>query len=65
MDVRLTCPTEGGTIVFTTQPGSNASWKLYTSPLTLSESTALRTKCGRLGFRDSGEVQAQFDRKPD
>jgi uncharacterized sulfatase len=64
-EVRLTCATEGSSIVFATQSGSNASWKLYTSPLTLSESTALRTKCGRLGFRDSGEVQAQFNRQPD
>jgi len=61
VDVRVTCATEGHTIVFATQPGSTAHWSLYTGAITLRESTLLRTKCGRLGFRDSDEVQARFE----
>ena len=64
IEVRVTCSTEGSTIVFATEPGAAASWKLYSRPFTLSDSTALRTKCGRLGFRDSEEVQARFERRP-
>ena len=62
--VHVTCATEGHTIVYATQPGSGARWNLYTGPITMRESTLLRTKCGRLGFRDSDEVQAKFDRRP-
>jgi uncharacterized sulfatase len=62
--VRLSCATEGGTVVFSTQPGSAPAWKLYTGPIALNASTLLRTKCGRLGFRDSDEVQARFERRP-
>ena len=64
IEVRVTCATEGNTLVFSTQPGPAASWKLYTGPITLNESTVLRTKCGRLGFRDSDEVHAPFERRP-
>ena len=64
-EVRLTCATEGATIVYSTQSGSAASWKLYANAITLSESTSLRAKCGRLGFQDSAEVQARFERRPE
>jgi N-sulfoglucosamine sulfohydrolase len=64
VDVRVTCATEGHTIVFTTQAGPTPHWNLYTGPISLHESTLLRAKCGRLGFRDSDEVQAKFEQSP-
>jgi N-sulfoglucosamine sulfohydrolase len=63
VDVRVTCATEGHTIVYATAAGATPRWHLYTHPITLSQSTLLRTKCGRLGFRDSEEVQAHFERR--
>ncbi len=54
--VKITCPTEGASIAYTTEPGDNARWKLYTGPLTLGSSTTVRARACRLGFKDSPEV---------
>jgi N-sulfoglucosamine sulfohydrolase len=63
VDVRITCATEGHTIVYATEAGPTPRWHLYTVPIALRESTLVRTKCGRLGFRDSDEAQSRFERR--
>ena len=57
--VELTCPTEGATIEYTTEPGATPRWKLYTGPVRMLDWT-LRFRCGRLGYFDSETVQYDF-----
>lgn len=61
VDVRIACATEGSTVIFAMQAEPTAAWRLYTRPIAVSESTLVRAKCGRLGFKDSEEVQARFE----
>jgi N-sulfoglucosamine sulfohydrolase len=62
--VRITCPTDGASIAWTTETGPNARWKLYSRELTLTERTTLRAKACRLGYKDSPEVEAVFTITP-
>jgi N-sulfoglucosamine sulfohydrolase len=54
--VAAKCPTEGSTIVYTTESGDKPYWRLYTSPAETQSGAALRFKAGRIGYRDSEEV---------
>jgi len=58
--VRLSCPTEGASIAWTTESGDKAHWELYARPVTLEGSARLRAKACRLGWHDSPEVEAEF-----
>ncbi len=58
--VRLSCPTEGASIAWTTQAGETAHWELYARPIVLERSARLRAKACRLGWRDSPEAEAEF-----
>jgi hypothetical protein len=60
LDVRLTCRTEGSTIVYSEREGNAVRWQLYTTPLRITAGLTLRAKCGRLGFQDSAEARAVF-----
>ena len=58
--VRITCPTEGASIAYTTEPGDKPRWKLYSHEITLKTSTRLRALACRLGYKDSPEAVAEF-----
>jgi hypothetical protein len=58
--VRLYCSTEGASIAYTTEPGNQATWKLYAGEFPLVEGATLRAKACRLGWRDSEETSATF-----
>jgi len=60
VEVRLSCPTEGASIAWTTEPGEKAHWELYARPVKLEQSARLRAKACRLGWHDSAEVEAEF-----
>ena len=57
--VELTCPTEGGSIEYTTEPGDAPQWRLYSGPFRMLD-WELRFRCGRLGYFDSEIVQYDF-----
>jgi hypothetical protein len=63
--VKITCPTEGASIAWTTEKGTGprVHWNLYAGEVKLTESTALRAKACRIGYRDSAEVRASFQIK--
>ena len=60
VEVRLSCATEGATIVYSMEDGEPLRWRLYSRPLTIATTAALRAKCARLGYRDSAERRATF-----
>jgi uncharacterized sulfatase len=58
--VKITCPTEGASIAYTTEDGQHPHWQLYSDPLVLKENATLRSKACRLGYEDSSEITAIF-----
>jgi hypothetical protein len=58
--LRLSCATEGATIVYSTTSSDTPRWLLYSAPLTLSASAELRVRCARLGYQDSPERRTTF-----
>ena len=60
VQVQLSCATDGGTIVYTTEAGDAPRWLLYTRPITLSTPAQLRVRCARLGYQDSAERRVTF-----
>ncbi len=61
VDVHVTCDTEGASIAYTTDAGESPHWKLYTTPLKIRQTTRMRFKAVRLGYRDSREVRFEFE----
>ena len=60
IEVRLSCATDGATIVYSSEAGATPHWLLYSRPLTISATATLRVKCARLGYQDSAERRATF-----
>lgn len=54
--VRLSCPTEGASIGYTTEAGPAAHWALYSRPLEFSGPVTLRAKAIRYGYEESDET---------
>ena len=52
--LRLSCATEGASLVFRT--GDESVWRLYVSPIPLADGQSIRAKACRLGYHDSREV---------
>jgi arylsulfatase A-like enzyme len=64
MTLSFYCPTHGASIVYTTETGNKAAWKLYSGQLRLPRgSTGLRIKAVRYGYKDSEEVAGIFEVK--
>ena len=55
--VRLSCPTEGASIGYTTETGPEARWSLYSQPLEFREPVTLRAKAIRYGYVESDETR--------
>jgi uncharacterized sulfatase len=60
-ELKISCATEGASIAWTTEPGGTARWQLYARPIRLDRSATVRAKACRLGYRDSIEVQTNFE----
>ncbi len=60
VDVRLTCPTEGASIAYTTEEGDSAHWLLYSKPLHLQGGTRLRVRAIRYGYKESEELTVSY-----
>ncbi len=64
MTLAFYCPTQGASIVYTTEPGDKPAWKLYNGPLRLAKGTnSIRIKAIRYGYKDSDEVKGTFEIK--
>lgn len=53
--IHVSCSTPGSSIVYTEEAGSKVHWKLYSSPIPVTQSP-LRFRSCRLGYLDSEEV---------
>jgi N-sulfoglucosamine sulfohydrolase len=58
--VTISCPTPGSSIAWTTEPGENPHWRLYTGEIELNRSATMRARAVRIGYKESGEVTAEF-----
>ena len=56
--ITITCPTEGASIAYTSEPGEKPRWQLYTRPIDVEPGARLRARACRLGYRDSPTVDA-------
>ena len=61
IEVTLQCETEGASIAYTTETGDKAHWHLYSRPIIIENSAALRAKAIRLGYHESPEVRARYE----
>ena len=54
--VTISTTTPGASVVYTTDPGDRARWRLYTGELETMSKSLLRAKACRLGYLDSEEA---------
>jgi len=57
---RLTCPTEGASIGWTTETSAQPIWQIYTSEVKVPPGKTLRAKAIRIGYEESQETTAAF-----
>lgn len=60
--VEISCRTQGASIAYTTDEGSNARWKLYKGPMSVKPNTVIKAKACRIGYKNSQEVQMRIER---
>lgn len=59
--LQLHCATQGAAIAYTTEPGDDVAWKLYTGPIRLpAGATTVRARANRVGYEESEERSACF-----
>lgn len=56
--IKMTSPTEGASIAYTTEAGEDAHWKLYAGPFEVAPGTEVRAKAIRYGYEESKEIKA-------
>ena len=62
LEVQISCPTQGTSIVYATDEGSDAQWELFTGPVELPPGeTTLRARAIRYGYAESEVTRASFD----
>jgi hypothetical protein len=59
-EVVVYVPTQGASIGYTTDPGPNPRWRLYTGPIKVDAPMTLRTKAIRYGYKESAETRVEF-----
>ncbi len=59
--VKITCPTEGASIAYTTEQGDKPHWLLYNKEIELTQSAALRARAIRIGYEESTQALAEFE----
>jgi arylsulfatase A-like enzyme len=61
MTLSLYCATQGASIAYTTDPGEDPRWRLYSGPLRLPEGrTLVRARAVRYGYAESPELRGEF-----
>jgi N-sulfoglucosamine sulfohydrolase len=60
MEVVIYVPTQGASIGYTTETGSDARWRLYTGPIRIDSPMTLRAKAIRYGYKESAEARVVF-----
>jgi N-sulfoglucosamine sulfohydrolase len=60
LEVVIYVPTQGASIGYTTDAGSEATWRLYTGPILVRGPMTLRAKAIRYGYKESDEVRVAF-----
>jgi N-sulfoglucosamine sulfohydrolase len=55
-EVIIYVPTQGASIAYTTEPGEDARWKLYTGPIRVDATTTIRARAIRYGYQESDET---------
>lgn len=61
LTISLWCPTQGASVVYTTETGDHPHWHLYSQPLRPPKGTfTLRTKAVRYGYGESTETTGIF-----
>ena len=60
VEIIFYCPTQGASIAYTTDPGENPHWLLYSGPMTIETTTTFRAKAIRYGYRESEETVTTF-----
>lgn len=60
IEVMFYAPTQGSSMGYTTDAGDDATWHLYDRPLTITETTTIRAKAIRYGYKESAETVARF-----
>ena len=55
--VRITCPTEGASIAYTTESGPTAHWNVVTDEIRVPTGLVVRARAFRLGYHPSPESQ--------
>jgi hypothetical protein len=63
MEAVIYVPTQGASIGYTTEPGPNAKWRLYTGPILIDHPMTLRTKAIRYGYKESAETKVVFTKE--
>jgi arylsulfatase A-like enzyme len=63
MEAVIYVPTQGASIGYTTDPGPNARWRLYTGPILIDHPMTLRTKAIRYGYKESAETKVVFTKE--
>ncbi len=58
--VRLSCPTEGASIAYTTEEGNDPHWFLYSGEIRVTRTAKIRARAIRIGYEESPEIQAEF-----
>jgi hypothetical protein len=59
-EVAIYVPTQGASVGYTTDPGPDAKWRLYTGPILVREPMTLRAKAIRYGYKESDEVRVSL-----
>jgi len=62
LEVVIYMPTQGASIAYTMDEGSNAKWRLYTGPILVDHPMTIRAKAIRYGYKESLETRTSFVR---
>jgi len=63
IEVVMYMPTQGASIGYTMDEGSNAKWRLYTGPILVDHPMTIRAKAIRYGYKESLETRTSFVRE--
>jgi len=58
MTITLSCPTNGASIAYKFE--NDKTWRLYSAPFAVDETTTITAQAIRIGFKPSEEVQQRF-----
>ncbi len=60
LEVTIYVPTQGASVGYTLEEGTEAAWQLYTGPILVQSPMTLRAKAIRYGYKESAETRVVF-----